>query len=134
MILDVNTQMDYNIGMELRAALGNAIRRLRENAGMTQADLSERTGIQRPNISRIERGGQMPGADILLQLARALDVTPDEIYRAAGHVVMETGDGYQTRTPLTQLLIVASELDEQYQQVLLDVAEVFKSRFGTKNG
>jgi transcriptional regulator with XRE-family HTH domain len=45
--------------LEATAALlefGHAIRRAREEAGLTQRDLERRTGIDQTRISRLERG------------------------------------------------------------------------------
>lgn len=41
---------------ELLAELGARIRTLRKNAKMSQAELAERVGVSRVNISEIERG------------------------------------------------------------------------------
>lgn len=51
----------------------------RRSAGLTQRQLSERSGIPQPTIARIESGKQMPRADTLDRLLRAcgweLDMT-----------------------------------------------------------
>ena len=41
---------------ELLAEFGKYIRLFRKNAGMSQAQLAERVGVSRVNISEIERG------------------------------------------------------------------------------
>jgi ribosome-binding protein aMBF1 (putative translation factor) len=46
---------------------------LRESAGLTQAELAERCGIDHGDISRIERGVTSPTARTLQRIARALD-------------------------------------------------------------
>lgn len=45
----------------------------RENAGFTQAELSEKTGIAVPNISAMESGARPIGAKSAKLLAEALD-------------------------------------------------------------
>lgn len=51
----------------------------RRSAGLTQRQLSERSGVPQPTIARIESGKQMPRADTLDRLLRAcgweLDMT-----------------------------------------------------------
>lgn len=55
-----------------RRRIGQRIRQIREQSGMTQDDLAEKTGLKRPNISRIESGRYNTGQDILSKIALAL--------------------------------------------------------------
>lgn len=55
-----------------RQRIGARIRQLREEAGLSQQDLADITGLQRPNISRIESGRYNTGQDILSKIALAL--------------------------------------------------------------
>ena len=45
----------------------------RKERGMTQSDVSTVTGIQRPNISRLESGYYNPTLDMLVRLADSFD-------------------------------------------------------------
>ncbi len=45
----------------------------RKERGMTQSDVSNVTGIQRPNISRLESGYYNPTLDMLVRLADSID-------------------------------------------------------------
>lgn len=45
----------------------------RKERGMTQSDVSIVTGIQRPNISRLESGYYNPTLDMLVRLADSID-------------------------------------------------------------
>lgn len=56
--------------------LGSRLRQLRLDAGLTQAELAERTGIHRPNIARVEAGRHTPSLDTLARLADAIGVAP----------------------------------------------------------
>ena len=47
----------------------------RKERGMTQSDVSTVTGIQRPNISRLESGYYNPTLDMLVRLADSIDCT-----------------------------------------------------------
>jgi len=51
------------------------IARLREKRGWSQRELAKVSGIQQPQIARIEKGGQMPTLDTLWRLADALKAT-----------------------------------------------------------
>jgi len=60
--------------------LGLALTELREERGLTQREVSERTGIKQPMLARIERG-QMPTLPTLRRIAQALNarviIAPD---------------------------------------------------------
>lgn len=57
---------------EWRKKIGEQVRQRRESLGMTQAALSERTGLDRANISKIEGGRYNVSIDILSRIAEAL--------------------------------------------------------------
>lgn len=54
--------------------LGQRLRQLRLEAGLTQAELAKRTGIHRPNIARVEAGRHTPSLETLARLAAAIGV------------------------------------------------------------
>lgn len=54
--------------------LGARLRTLRLAAGLTQAQLAERTGIHRPNIARVEAGRHTPSLETIARLAAAIGV------------------------------------------------------------
>lgn len=58
---------------------GEQIRMLRIQKGLTQRDLSIRTGINEANISKYERDKQNLRLETLERIATALDVHPAEI-------------------------------------------------------
>lgn len=56
---------------------------LREQHGLTQAELAERCGIDQGDISRIERGSTSPTARTLQRIAEALDADVRLVARAS---------------------------------------------------
>lgn len=62
---------------EVRERIGQRIAKLRKEQGMTQAELAERTGIQRAHITRIEAGRYSVGIDLLQKIAEALGKNVD---------------------------------------------------------
>ena len=52
-----------------------AILEARINAGMTQVELSEKSGISQADISRLEKGTRNPSLSLLKRLAQAMDTT-----------------------------------------------------------
>ena len=57
--------------MDITRAILNA----RINAGLTQIELSEKSGISQADISRLEKGTRNPSIALLKRLADALDST-----------------------------------------------------------
>lgn len=56
--------------------LGENLRAAREKRELTQEQLSERSGVQAGEISRIETGKRDPQVSTLLKLAKGLEVGP----------------------------------------------------------
>lgn len=55
------------------------VKRLRDELGWSQADLAERAGIHRPNISSLERAASTITVLKLEKVAEALEVEPYEL-------------------------------------------------------
>lgn len=60
--------------LDERAALGQRIRVLRQERGLTQERLAELAGLQRPVVGYLERGERDFGVSHLWDVAEALDV------------------------------------------------------------
>ncbi|MCX6056794.1 MAG: helix-turn-helix transcriptional regulator [Chloroflexi bacterium] len=65
---------------------GNPIKVWREYRELTQQQLADTAGISKPYLSQIETGKRMGTAEILSAIAKALDVSLDE--------VLTTGNNY----------------------------------------
>ena len=61
---------------DIYAKVGAAIRSKRDELGMTQASLADRTGLGRTSITNIEKGGQSILLHQLVDVARALRADP----------------------------------------------------------
>ncbi|PKV80850.1 helix-turn-helix domain-containing protein [Nocardia fluminea] len=77
--------MDHSDSLEELAheALAAHLRAERARAGLTQADLSERTGIHTTTLSRIENGKLTLTIEQILRIAPALGVTAGDFLNAA---------------------------------------------------
>lgn len=64
---------------EIYETIGAAIRKRREAIGMTQAVLANEVGLSRTSVTNIERGGQALLVHQLLDLARALRISPQAL-------------------------------------------------------
>ena len=58
--------------------VGKKIKQLRTNAGLSQAELSEKIGMTEKNLSNIERGLQYPALNSFLKLLDILDISVGE--------------------------------------------------------
>lgn len=67
-------------------ALGKKIRQLREELGMSQAQLSAQGGLSQGYLSQLENDEvQNPSAAVIFRLAQALNVDPRVLMDAAGY-------------------------------------------------
>ena len=65
--------------------IGERVRQHRKLAGLTQMALSKRAGIRQSSLSEIERGETHSlRGDTLIQLARALQISPDYLRTGRG--------------------------------------------------
>ena len=71
--------------------LGEFIREQRNVGQMSLRKLSELAGVSNPYLSQIERGLRKPSAEILQQIARALEISSETLYVRAG--ILDEPDG-----------------------------------------
>ena len=64
--------------------LGEFIRSQREVARISVRRLAELAGVSNPYLSQIERGLRKPSAEILQQIAKALQISAETLYVRAG--------------------------------------------------
>ena len=67
-----------------RLQISEAIKSARKSLRFTQADLAEKSGLNRATIGRIENGTFMPSIEQLQDLAEALDLDITTLFQAAG--------------------------------------------------
>ena len=66
------------------AALGKAVKALRKERGLTQAEVAEKMGdLPSTYVSDIERGVRNPSWSTIISLSKALGVKPSEIAKRA---------------------------------------------------
>ena len=81
-------------------ALARKLKELRVERGWTQQDVANRSGVSRQSISYLEqRDRDRPPADILLKLARAFNIKPEELYQAAGYIKETIDTSPRPETP-----------------------------------
>jgi transcriptional regulator with XRE-family HTH domain len=65
-------------------ALGELIRKQRQQAELTLRDLAERANVSNPYLSQIERGLHEPSVRVLKAIAGALNVSAEQLLVQAG--------------------------------------------------
>ena len=58
----------------------NNVRQKRKSKGLTQKELAELAGVGRVTISNIETERYVPGVDIALKIAEALDCKVEDLF------------------------------------------------------
>ena len=111
--------------LELRwRELGEFIRDQRHVGHLSLRKLSEMAGISNPYLSQIERGLRKPSAEILQQIARALEISSETLYVRAG-ILEERGDadlvGEIRRDP---------DLSEEQKKTLIRIYMSFRHENG----
>ncbi len=60
--------------------LANRLKERRTELGFTQAELAERVGVSRKTVNTVENGVFVPSTILALKLARALNVSVEELF------------------------------------------------------
>ncbi len=106
--------------------LGQKIRGLREEIGMSQAQLASQAGLSQGYLSQIENDEvQNPSAAVLFRLAQALHVDPRCLLEAAGYTdVLSAAPDTEYETPVDpDLLCFLARLPLDQQRYLLRFLE-----------
>ena len=111
--------------------LGDKIRELRESFGLTQGQLAGSSSVSQGYLSQLENGDvKNPSAAVLLRVAQAMHVDPDELFEAAGYPTVRTlrqiYQGYEA-TIDPELLRYLARLSRERQRRLLLLLEGMES-------
>lgn len=68
-------------------AFGAAVRRRREEMGVSQEALGYKAGLHRTYVSDIERGARNPTVKVIWRLANALEVEPSDLFETAQRLI-----------------------------------------------
>ncbi len=101
--------------------LGEFIREQRSVGQMSLRRLSELAGVSNPYLSQIERGLRKPSAEILQQIARALEISSETLYVRAG-ILDEPGEEIDVIATLRR----DPALNEDQKKSLIRIYESFR--------
>ena len=103
------------------AELGEFIKVQREVASLSVRRLAEMAGVSNPYLSQIERGLRKPSADILKQIAKALQISAETLYIRAGILSDEPVTGNEVRDAISR----DPKLTPEQRHALLNVYDSF---------
>lgn len=113
---DVREELEQRL-----ADLGEFIRTRREVTQMSVRKLAELAGVSNPYLSQIERGLRKPSAEILQQIAKALQISAETLYERAGFLNPED----RGQCGVRDAIAADPQLTPEQQQALLNVYESF---------
>ena len=105
--------------------LGEFIRDQRRVGHLSLRKLSEMAGISNPYLSQIERGLRKPSAEILQQLARALEISSETLYVRAGIL-----DARDSTSDLMAEIRRDPHINEDQKKTLIRIYESFRHENG----
>ncbi len=108
--------------------LGEFIRDQRRVGHLSLRKLSEMAGISNPYLSQIERGLRKPSAEILQQIARALEISSETLYVRAG--ILEERE----HTDLASEIRRDPDLSEEQKKTLIRIYNSFRLENGAGDG
>lgn len=107
--------------------LGAYLREQRENAQMSLRQLADIAGVSNPYLSQIERGLKRPSAEILQQIAKALEVSAESLYVRAGILDERVLLAHDPAAVPDVLSAIAADqaLTERQRAVLVEIYQSF---------
>ena len=111
------------------ADVGEFIRTQREVARLSVRRLADLAGVSNPYLSQIERGLRRPSAEILQQIAKALQISAETLYERAG-LLSDDAVARGVRAAIAADPLLSPE----QQQALLNVYESFVSSRNERGG
>jgi len=107
--------------------LGDTIRKLRDTRELTQGQLAKSSSVSQGYLSQLENGEvKNPSAAVLLRVAQAMNVDPDELFEAAGYPTVRTLRATYERYESTidrELLGYLASLPREKQRRLLSLLQ-----------
>ena len=106
--------------------MGQRLRTLRRERGLSQVELSERIGMTQSNISAIERGARGVTIHQVVKIAKALHASTDEILLGVKPGKQKTNGNIKDRRFLRRLQQIDS-LPKRKKQALLTTIDAYLS-------
>ena len=98
-------------------SLGDNLKRLRRQAGWTQGELSDKTGIRVAHLSRLEKGEGDPKLSTIYKLMAA--------FKCSADTLLENLDPKDTDAVLRYALESAMALDDDYKRLIVHYIDMY---------
>lgn len=105
-------------------SLGLKIRKVRNEKGLTQEELAEKSGLSAPYIGIIERADKVPSIETLVKIASTLDISIDYLLSDSLHLSSEVR--------ANEIILALDELDNSQIDLIVKVIHDIASHFKTK--
>jgi transcriptional regulator with XRE-family HTH domain len=106
-------------------ALGELIRKQRQQAELTLRDLAERANVSNPYLSQIERGLHAPSVRVLKAIAGALNLSAESLLVQAGVLEGADPDAPPAQLTVEQALNADPRLSADQRAALMSVYRSF---------
>src|SRR4051812_23347051 len=103
--------------------LGDYLREQRVAAALSLRELAEQSGVSNPYLSMVERGVRNPSAQVLQQIAKALQISAEQLYIRAGLLSVDDDTGGSVELAV----INDPRLSEEQKSSLLNLYASFLS-------
>ena len=104
-------------------SIGERIKKLRKEKGITQTTVKEKTGISSGNMSDIENGKSLPSAYALIGLSRLFECTTDYILFGDSQIT-EIEISKKTNDQEARLLSYYRAISKPEQEELVSIAKM----------
>ncbi|MEI2642388.1 MAG: helix-turn-helix transcriptional regulator [Candidatus Nanopelagicales bacterium] len=111
------------------ASVGEYIREQRAAAQLSLRQLAKAADVSNPYLSQVERGLRKPSAEILAQIAKALEISAESLYIRAGILEPRLGDA-----GVTEALANDQTLTDRQRKSLLEIYAAFQTENAARRG
>lgn len=107
--------------------LPDKLKQARSQKGLTQGQLSKKTGVDIQRLSKYERGVQVPTTEVIVKISDALGVSLDYLLKSGKNTVV----GQIQDAELLKHVIQVDSLPDKDRGILKEILEAFikKHRF-----
>ena len=106
-------------------ALGELIRKQRQQAELTLRDLAERANVSNPYLSQIERGLHEPSVRVLKAIANALELSAEALLVQAGLIEDDPELPKREAPTVVEAVRADPRLNDDQRRALLSVYQSF---------
>ena len=103
---------------DIPSILGESLKMLRKRNGLSQLELSAKTGLSHTFINNIENGKKWVSSETLAILCEALHARPGEFFTEIGAESEERAPDYRIRDSHARMLLELDEFVARYKKDL----------------